>query len=254
MPAERRQMTQDLTGKTALITAAGAGIGRASAEALAARGANVIATDIDGDAVENLAQGSDRITGHRLDVLDTAAVAALIERSPTVDVLVNCAGWVHDGTIIDCGEDVWDRSFDLNAKANYLLTQAVLPGMLEQKSGSVINIASIVSSEKGAPRRFAYGASKAAIIGMTKAIAADFVKDGIRCNAICPGTVQSPSLEERLKATGDFEAALAAFKDRQPMGRLGKPEEIAEMVCYLASDLSAFTTGQAIAVDGGWST
>ena len=247
-------MTQDLTGKTALITAAGAGIGRASAEALAARGANVIATDIDGDAVENLAQGSDRITGHRLDVLDTAAVAALIERSPTVDVLVNCAGWVHDGTIIDCGEDVWDRSFDLNAKANYLLTQAVLPGMLEQKSGSVINIASIVSSEKGAPRRFAYGASKAAIIGMTKAIAADFVKDGIRCNAICPGTVQSPSLEERLKATGDFEAALAAFKDRQPMGRLGKPEEIAEMVCYLASDLSAFTTGQAIAVDGGWST
>ena len=247
-------MTQDLTGKTALITAAGAGIGRASAEALAARGANVIATDIDGDAVENLAQGSDRITGHRLDVLDTAAVAALIERSPTVDVLVNCAGWVHDGTIIDCGEDVWDRSFDLNAKANYLLTQAVLPGMLEQKSGSVINIASIVSSEKGAPRRFAYGASKAAIIGMTKAIAADFVKDGIRCNAVCPGTVQSPSLEERLKATGDFEAALAAFKDRQPMGRLGKPEEIAEMVCYLASDLSAFTTGQAIAVDGGWST
>ena len=247
-------MTQDLTGKTALITAAGAGIGRASAEALAARGANVIATDIDGDAVENLAQGSDRITGHRLDVLDTAAVAALIERSPTVDVLVNCAGWVHDGTIIDCGEDVWDRSFNLNAKANYLLTQAVLPGMLEQKSGSVINIASIVSSEKGAPRRFAYGASKAAIIGMTKAIAADFVKDGIRCNAICPGTVQSPSLEERLKATGDFEAALAAFKDRQPMGRLGKPEEIAEMVCYLASDLSAFTTGQAIAVDGGWST
>lgn len=247
-------MTQEFNGKTALITAAGAGIGRASALALATRGAQVIATDIDGAAVAELAQENGQITGYKLDVLDGAAVRDLVTGHPTVDILVNCAGWVHDGTILDCDEDVWDRSFDLNAKANYRLTQAVLPGMLAQKSGSIINIASIVSSEKGAPRRFAYGASKAAIIGMTKAIAADFVKDGIRCNAICPGTVQSPSLEERLKATGDFDAALSAFKERQPMGRLGKPEEIAEMVCYLASDLSAFTTGQAIAVDGGWST
>ena len=246
-------MTDSLQGKTALVTAAGNGIGRASAEALARLGATVIATDIDGAAVESLAEDSERITAHRLDVLDASSIEALVAASPTVDILVNCAGWVHDGTILDCDEAAWDRSFDLNAKAMFRLTKAVLPAMLGQKSGSIINIASIVSSEKGAPRRFAYGASKAAIIGMTKAIAADFVKNGIRCNAICPGTVQSPSLEDRLKATGDFDTALAAFKERQPMGRLGKPEEIAEMVCYLAGDLSAFTTGQAFAVDGGWS-
>lgn len=246
-------MEQTLEGKTALVTAAGNGIGRASAKALAARGATVIATDIDGAAVEALGAEVDGVTAHRLDVLDTDAVAALVGSLPPVQILVNCAGWVHDGTILDCDDEVWDRSFGLNAKANFRLTKAVLPGMLEAGGGSIINIASIVSSEKGAPRRFAYGASKAAIIGMTKAIAADFVKDGIRCNAICPGTVQSPSLEERLRATGDFDKALAAFKERQPMGRLGTPEEIAEMVCYLAGDLSAFTTGQAFAVDGGWS-
>jgi 2-keto-3-deoxy-L-fuconate dehydrogenase len=247
-------MEQTLQGKTALVTAAGAGIGRASAAALAARGARVIATDIDGDAVADLAAGSDRITAQRLDVLDAGAVRALVDAEPRIDVLVNCAGWVHDGTILDCDEAVWDRSFDLNGKALFRLTQAVLPGMLKAGSGSIVNIASIVSSLKGAPRRFAYGASKAAIIGMTKSIAADFVKDGIRCNAICPGTVQSPSLEDRLRATGDFEKALEAFKARQPMGRLGQPEEIAEMVCYLAGDGSAFTTGQAFAIDGGWST
>ena len=246
-------MEQSLEGKTALITAAGAGIGRASAEALAARGARVIATDLDGAAVADLAETSPNITGHALDVLDAAAVQAIVTSLPRVDILLNCAGWVHDGTILDCDEDVWDRAFDLNAKATYRITKAVLPGMLANKRGSIINIASIVSSEKGAPRRFAYGASKAAIIGMTKAIAADFVKDGIRCNAICPGTVQSLSLNDRLTATGDFDKALAAFKERQPMGRLGQPEEIAEMVCYLAGDLSAFTTGQAFAVDGGWS-
>lgn len=213
----------------------------------------MIATDIDGDAVQSLAATSDMITAHRLDVLDAQAVADLVGASPRIDILVNCAGWVHDGTILDCDDAVWDRSFELNAKAMFRIIKAVLPGMLEQEAGSIINIASIVSSEKGAPRRFAYGASKAAIIGMTKSIAADFVKQGVRCNAICPGTVQSPSLEDRLKATGDFDKALAAFKDRQPMGRLGKPEEIAEMVCYLAGDLSAFTTGQSFAVDGGWS-
>jgi len=246
-------MEHSLEGKTTLITAAGAGIGRASAEALAARGAQVIATDLNGALVAELAGTSPNITGMQLDVLDAAAVQTLVASVAPVDILLNCAGWVHDGTILDCDEVVWDRAFDLNAKAMYRVTRAVLPGMLDKGVGSIINIASIVSSQKGAPRRFAYGASKAAIIGMTKAIAADFVKDGIRCNAICPGTVQSPSLNDRLAATGDFDKALAAFKERQPMGRLGQPEEIAEMVCYLAGDLSAFTTGQAFAVDGGWS-
>lgn len=242
-----------LNGKTALVTAAANGIGRASALALAARGAQVIATDIDGDGVASLAQSNDRITASQLDVLDPEAVALLIEAQPRIDILVNCAGWVHDGTILDCNDAAWDRSFDLNAKAMFRLIKAVLPSMLDHGTGSIVNIASIVSSEKGAPRRFAYGASKAAIIGMTKSIAADFVQKGVRCNAICPGTVQSPSLEDRLRATGDFDAALAAFKARQPMGRLGTPEEIAEMVCYLASDMAGFTTGQAFAVDGGWS-
>ncbi|WP_323771967.1 SDR family oxidoreductase [Antarctobacter sp.] len=246
-------MEQTFSGKTALITAAGAGIGRASAVALAQRGAKVIATDIDADALQSLAVEQSGIDAHRLDVLNPAAVAALIAEAPQPDILVNCAGWVHDGSILDCDDTAWERSFGLNAKAMFRLTKAVLPGMLERGSGSIVNIASIVSSEKGAPRRFAYGASKAAIIGMTKSIAADFVKDGIRCNAICPGTVQSPSLNDRLAATGDFDKALAAFKERQPMGRLGQPEEIAEMVCYLAGDGAAFTTGQAFAVDGGWS-
>ncbi|AZQ67587.1 SDR family oxidoreductase [Silicimonas algicola] len=246
-------MTETLNGKTALVTAAGNGIGRASVEALARLDASVIATDIDAAAVESLADDTSGVTPRRLDVLDAEAIAALVESHPKIDILVNCAGWVHDGTILDCEEDAWDRSFALNAKATYRLTRAVLPGMLRQGGGSIINIASIVSSERGAPRRFAYGASKAAIIGMTKSIAADFVKDGIRCNAICPGTVQSPSLNDRLASTGDFDAALEAFKARQPMGRLGRPEEIAAMVCYLAGDLSAFTTGQSFAVDGGWS-
>jgi 2-keto-3-deoxy-L-fuconate dehydrogenase len=246
-------MPQNLNGKTALVTAAANGIGRASAEALSRLGATVIATDIDGEAVAALADTSDRISGHRLDVLDADAVSALVGSVAPVDVLVNCAGWVHDGTILDCDETAWDRSFDLNAKAMFRIIKAVLPGMLERGAGSIVNIASIVSSEKGAPRRFAYGASKAAIIGMTKSVAADFVKHGVRCNAVCPGTVESPSLRERLAATGDFEKSLADFKKRQPMGRLGRPEEIAEMVCYLAGDLSAFTTGQSIAVDGGWS-
>jgi 2-keto-3-deoxy-L-fuconate dehydrogenase len=243
-----------LQGKTALVTAAANGIGRASAEGLARLGADVIATDIDGAAVEALAAASDWITGHPLDVTDAKAVAELVAAIPAPDTLVNCAGWVHDGSILTCEEDAWDRSFDINAKAMYRITRAVLPGMLAKGAGSIVNIASIVSSLKGAPNRFAYGASKAAIIGMTKAIAADFVRDGIRCNAICPGTVESPSLRDRLAATGDLDAARAAFVARQPMGRLGRPEEIAEMVCHLAGDLSAFTTGQAFAIDGGWST
>ncbi|MEM9248012.1 MAG: SDR family oxidoreductase [Pseudomonadota bacterium] len=246
-------MDQTLAGKTALVTAAAAGIGRASAEALAARGAEVIATDIDADGLSALAASASRITARRLDVCSRDDVAAIVAGGPTFDILVNCAGWVHDGTILECDDDAWDRSFELNAKGLYRVTQAALPGMLSRGAGAIVNIASIVSSEKGAPRRFAYGASKAAIIGMTKAIAADYVKDGIRCNAICPGTVQSPSLNARLAATGDFDTALAAFQDRQPMGRLGKPQEIAEMVCYLAGDGAGFTTGQAFAIDGGWS-
>ena len=246
-------MDQTLAGKTALVTAAANGIGRASALALAAHGAQVIATDIDGDGVARMAEESKRIDGHRLDVLDAGAVATLVVDNPTFHILVHCAGWVHDGTILECDEAAWDRSFDLNAKAMFRLIKAVLPGMLDAGRGSIVNIASIVSSEKGAPRRCAYGASKAAIIGMTKSIAADFVQQGIRCNAICPGTVQSPSLEGRLRATGNFDAALASFKARQPMGRLGRPEEIAAMVCYLAGDEAGFTTGQTFAIDGGWS-
>jgi 2-keto-3-deoxy-L-fuconate dehydrogenase len=246
-------MGQTLAGKTALVTAAGQGIGRATAEALAAQGATVIATDVNRAAVESVAAGAERIAADVLDVLDAAAVEALVARAGPLDVLVNCAGWVHDGTILDCEDDDWDRAFALNAKAMFRLTRAVLPGMLERRAGSIVNIASVVSSLKGAPRRFAYGASKAAIIGMTKSVAADFVKDGVRCNAICPGTVESPSLQERLAATGDYDAAHAAFTARQPMGRLGKPEEIAALACWLAGDLAAFTTGQAFAVDGGWS-
>ncbi len=246
-------MRNTFAGKTAVITAAANGIGRASAVALAARGANVIATDIDGNGVAALADDQAGITAQRLDVMDANAIDDLVQNNPRIDILVNCAGWVHDGSILDCDEEAWDRSFALNSKAMYRITKAVLPGMLDAGTGAIVNIASIVSSEKGAPRRFAYGASKAAIIGMTKSIAADFVQDGIRCNAICPGTVQSPSLEDRLRATGDFDKALAAFQQRQPMGRLGTPEEIAEMVCYLASDMAGFTTGQAFAVDGGWS-
>jgi 2-keto-3-deoxy-L-fuconate dehydrogenase len=242
-----------LQGRTALVTAAGAGIGRASALALARLGADVIAADIDGGAVKSLAAETDRITAARLDVTDADAIAALVAEAPPLSILVNCAGWVHDGAILDCDDAAWDRSFDLNAKAMFRVTKAALPGMLAQGSGSIINIASVVSSLKGAPRRFAYGASKAAIIGMTKAIAADYVGQGVRCNAICPGTVESPSLQQRLAATGDYDKAHAAFTARQPMGRLGKPEEIAELVCHLAGDLSAFTTGQAFAVDGGWS-
>ncbi|MCR8827801.1 SDR family oxidoreductase [Pseudosulfitobacter koreensis] len=246
-------MEQSLEGKTALVTAAANGIGRASAEALVNRGATVIATDIDAAAIRSVAEGTQNIEGHALDVLDTDAIAALIGSLPPLQILVNCAGWVHDGTILDCEDADWDRAFNLNSKSLYQVTKAVLPGMLTHGSGSIVNIASIVSSEKGVPRRFVYGASKAAIIGMTKSIAADYVQSGIRCNAICPGTVESPSLKDRLKATGDFDKAHSAFTARQPMGRFGTPDEIAEMVCYLAGDMSAFTTGQAFAIDGGWS-
>jgi 2-keto-3-deoxy-L-fuconate dehydrogenase len=245
-------MAGRVSGKTVLLTAAGQGIGRASALALAAEGASVFATDVNGSAVEALAEEVPGITGFALDVRDPAAIAAAAERAGTVDVLFNCAGWVHDGTILDCDEADWDRSFDLNAKAMYRMVRAILPGMVERGRGSIINISSVASSLRGVPRRCAYGASKAAVVGLTKSIAADFVAMGIRCNAICPGTVESPSLEDRLSATGDYDKARAAFIARQPMGRLGTAEEIAAVVLYLAGDESAYTTGQTFAIDGGW--
>ena len=240
-----------MNGKTALVTAAGNGIGRASAAALARLGADVVATDIDGAAVETLAAGSARIAAHRLDVLDPDAVQALVAATPQVDILVNCAGWVHDGTILDCDDTAWDRSFDLNAKAMYRITMAVLPGMLERGAGSIVNIASVCSCMRGLPNRFIYGTSKGATIGLTKQVAADYITQGIRCNCIAPGTVDSPSLQQRLKDTGDYDAAMKAFVARQPMGRLGEAEEIADLVVYLASDETRYMTGQCVAIDGG---
>lgn len=240
-----------LAGKTVLITAAGQGIGRATAEMFARHGAQVLAADINEAALAELAQ-IDGIDAVHLDVTDAGAVAGVVAGTGAVDVLFNCAGYVHNGTIMECDEADWDFSFDLNVKAMYRMIRAVLPGMLKRGHGSIINMSSVASSLKGVPNRFVYCASKAAVIGMTKAIASDYVTRGIRCNAICPGTVDSPSLHDRLRATGDYEAALAAFIARQPMGRIGTPDEIALLALYLASDESSFTTGQAHAIDGGW--
>jgi 2-keto-3-deoxy-L-fuconate dehydrogenase len=245
------QNTGRLAGKTALITAAGQGIGRASAELFAAEGAKVIACDINAESLAELAE-VDGITALALDVTDASAVARAIQDAGPLNVLFNCAGYVASGSILDCDENDWDFSFDLNVKAMYRLTKLVLPGMLENGGGSIINMSSVASSLKGVPNRFAYCASKAAVIGMTKSIAADFVTQGIRCNAICPGTVDSPSLHDRLRATGDYEQARTDFIARQPMGRIGKAEEIAALALYLASDESGFTTGQTHAIDGGW--
>ena len=240
-----------LEGKTALVTSAAQGIGRASAIALAEEGAKVFATDIREDLLAELA--GPNITCFGLNVLEQAAVDAAVKRSGPIDILLNCSGYVHHGTVLDCGDKDWDFSFDLNVKAHYRMIKAYLPGMLAKAHGNVINIASVASSIKGAPNRFAYGASKAAIIGMTKALAVDFVAKGIRCNAICPGTVETPSLYDRMRAQGDFEKAKAAFIARQPMGRLAQPEEMGKLVVYLASDDSDFMTGQALVIDGGWS-
>ncbi|ABN79218.1 SDR family oxidoreductase [Cereibacter sphaeroides] len=231
--------------KTVLITAAGQGIGRACAERFLAAGARVLASDLDARLLDGLAA-----EGHALDVRDGAAVEALVAGLGPVDVLVNCAGVVHGGTILDQTEAELDLALDINLRGTIRTIRAVLPGMLAAGSGSIVNIASVVSSLKGAPDRCVYGTSKAAVIGLTKSVAADFVSRGIRCNAICPGTVESPSLRERLGATGDAEAARAAFVARQPMGRLGTPEEIADLALWLAC--SGYTTGQAIAIDGGW--
>jgi 2-keto-3-deoxy-L-fuconate dehydrogenase len=247
-------MTGRLAGKHALVTAAGAGIGRATALAFAEAGATVLATDIHEESLASLASGHSAIRTQILDVTDAAAIQALAASVGRVDVLFNCAGYVHAGTILDTDDASWRRSFAINVDSMFHLCRALLPGMIERGAGSIINMSSVASSIKGVPNRFAYGATKAAVIGLTRAIAADFVAKGIRCNAICPGTVKTPSLAERVRALGgDEEAAWAGFTSRQPMGRLGKPEEIAALALYLASDESSFTTGTIHVVDGGWS-
>ncbi len=242
--------TERLAGKRALVTAGGQGIGRAAVLAMAEAGAEVIATDINEDALAGF--DHPRISTRPLDVMDPEAVKTVVaEVRPSV--LFNCAGYVHGGTVMEATEEDWDFAFNLNARAMFRTIRAALPGMLEDGGGSIVNMASLASSMKGVPNRCVYGASKAAVIGLTKAVAADYVTKGIRCNAICPGTVESPSLHERLRATGDYEAAMKSFVARQPMGRLAQPEEIAALVVYLSSDESAFVSGQAYAIDGGWS-
>ena len=239
-----------LNGKTCLVTAAGQGIGRASALAMLAEGATVYASDVNKDALAELTESG--LKTLHLDVTNPASIATAVEATGALDVLFNCAGFVANGTILECDEDQWRFSNDLNVTAMYRMCRAFLPPMLASGGGSIINMSSIASSIIAAPNRFAYGATKAAVIGITKSIAADFVTQGVRCNAICPGTVESPSLEQRLRDTGDYETARAAFIERQPMGRIGRAEEIAALVVYLASDESAYTTGHAHAIDGGW--
>ncbi len=249
-------MSSRLAGKTAFVTAAGQGIGRAIAEAFAREGARVIATDLNESLLATLKSPS--ITTRRLDVLDAAAIVAAAREAGPVNVLVNAAGFVHAGSVLDCSEEDWSFAFDLNVRSQFRTIKAFVPGMLAQGSGSIINLASVAGSIKGAPNRFVYGSTKAAVIGLTKAVAADFITRGVRCNAICPGTVESPSLRDRIaaqaKASGQTLAQVeAAFIARQPMGRLGRVEEIAALAVYLASDESSFTTGTAQIIDGGWS-
>ncbi len=245
-------MAGRLAGKTAVITAAGAGIGRATAEAFAAEGAHVVATDLDASKLAGL-KGDLRA----LDVRSTAAVEALAKELGPIDILFNCAGFVHHGTALTTSEADWDFSFDLNVKAMHRMIHAFLPGMLEKGKGSIVNMASGASSVRGIPNRYVYGASKAAVVGLTKAVAADFIRKGVRCNAICPGTIESPSLDQRIatlaqQAGEPIEKVRQAFIDRQPIGRLGKAEEIALLAVYLASDESSYTTGQIHLADGGF--
>ncbi|HYA75109.1 MAG TPA: SDR family oxidoreductase [Roseiarcus sp.] len=245
-------MSLRLKDKVALLTAAAAGIGRASAEAFAAEGARVIATDIDLAGLAGL--DAER---RQLDVRSSEAVEALAREVGPIDILFNCAGFVHHGSVLECSEADWDFSFDLNVKSMHRTIRAFLPGMLEKGGGSIVNVASAASSVRGIPNRYVYGASKAAVIGLTKSVAADFIRRGVRCNAICPGTVESPSLDQRIAAlsaqTGQpIESVRQAFVERQPMGRLGKAREVAMLAVYLASDESAFTTGQIHLVDGGF--
>ena len=242
-----------VAGKRVLVTAAAQGIGRASVLAFAEAGADVIAVDINATALAELPN----VRTHVLDVTQTDAIQALASELGAVDVLFNCAGYVHSGTILDCDEDAWKFSFDLNVTAMYRMIRAFLPAMIENGGGSIINMSSVASSVKGVPNRFAYCASKAAVLGLTKSVAADFVAKGIRCNAICPGTVDSPSLRQRIAAQAQQEGraedeVYAAFVSRQPMGRIGKPEEIAALALYLGSEASGFTTGTINVIDGGW--
>ncbi|MEI5665632.1 SDR family oxidoreductase [Bosea sp. CCNWLW174] len=238
-----------LAGQIVVITAAGQGIGRATAEAFDRAGAIVWATDINEDALAAIEAGPN-LQRRRLDVLDAAAVAAVFAEIGRVDVLFNCAGIVQSGTVLDASEADLDFAYDLNVKAMVRTIKAALPGMLARKAGCIVNMASVASSVKGVPNRFAYGVTKAAVLGLTKSIAADYVAHGIRCNAICPGTVESPSLQQRLSSQGDYEATRAAFVARQPIGRIGTPQEIADLVVYLAG--ATYTTGQAHIIDGGW--
>lgn len=237
-----------LDGKRAVITAAAQGIGRASVELFTREGADVVAVDINGEALATLENCETQV----VDLLDGTAIAALADKVGEIDVLFNCAGFVHAGTIMTTEEKDYDFSFDLNVKSAYRMIRAFLPGMIARGGGSIVNMSSVAGSVIAVPKRFVYGASKAAVIGLTKSVALDFVGQGIRCNAICPGTVQSPSLDERLAATGDATKARAEFVARQPMGRIGKAEEIAELALYLASDLSSYTTGTVNIIDGGW--
>lgn len=239
-----------LKGKRVFITAAGQGIGRATALAMTKQGAQVIASDLNGDLMADL--GEYGIETRVLDLLDNAAIEAAAADTGAVDALISCGGYVANGTILECDPDGFEASQALNVTSSYRLIRAFLPAMIEGGGGSIVSIASVVSSIVGAPNRFVYGVTKAALIGMVKSVAADFVAQGIRCNAICPGTVETPSLHDRLRATGDYDAAMKAFTARQPMGRLGTAEEVAALAIYLASDEAAFTTGQAHIVDGGW--
>ena len=237
-----------LAGKTALVTAAAQGIGRATVEAFLREGASVIAADINVAPLDDL----EGVVVRQLDVTNAEAVRAIAAEFPQVDVLYNCAGYVHAGTILDCDEDAWAFSNSLNVTAQYRMIRAFLPQMIAKGGGSIINMSSVCSSIKAVPNRFAYGATKAAVIGLTKSVAADFVTQGIRCNAICPGTVETPSLLQRLRDTGDFDKAYAEFTARQAMGRFGRPTELAALAVYLASDESAFTSGTINVIDGGW--
>ncbi len=246
--------SQRLKGKRALVSAAAQGIGRASALAMAAEGATVFATDVNADALEAIR--GDNLQTFPLDVRDEKSISAAVERAEP-DILFNCAGFVHHGNVLDATDDDWDFAFDLNVRSMWRMMRAALPGMLERGSGSIVNMSSACSSVIGAPNRFIYGTTKAAVIGMTKSVAVDYISQGIRCNCICPGTVESPSWKDRVKALGEelgsYEEAMLQFVSRQPMGRVATAEEIAALVVYLASDESAFTTGQPHVIDGGWS-
>lgn len=246
-------MSGRLLGKRALITAAGQGIGRATALAMAQEGAIVFATDVDPEALEKLSQELGGVSEiFFLDAKDQESVKAGVERAQP-DILFNCAGFVHSGTVLEATDEEWDLAFDLNVRSMFRTIRAALPGMLERGSGSIVNMSSACSSVIGAPNRFIYGTTKAAVIGLTKSVAIEYITQGIRCNAICPGTVDSPSLHNRLRSTGDYDAAMKEFVARQPMGRIADALEIASLVVYLASDESTFTTGQAHIIDGGWS-